>query len=164
MLTVNPPIAMCPKYHKSFNSNRSMKYGDIITSTLVGIIALYIVAMAIGLPVFLVFDYFDLGHLTNSAWFTVLLYLLGLIPAYFAAKGIWKLLKKEGHMTFWWIARGGITLGGLGLIGGMVIPIILDMGNQGPLIGILLTGPGGLVVGAFAGFVAKWRHDRNRFN
>jgi hypothetical protein len=138
-----------------------MKYVDIIASSLVGIIGLYAAAMAIGLPVFLTLEYFEMGHLTDASWFTVLLYLFAIIPAYFAGRGFWRLLKKEGHMTFWWIARGGIILGGLGLIGGMVIPIILDMGNQGPLIGIIVTGPGGLVVGVFAGFVAKWRYDRN---
>ena len=49
---------------------------------------------------------------------------------------------------------GAVILGGLGFMGGFLGPIIFTPeANQGPLLGILITGPLGFLVGGIAGFV-----------
>ena len=46
------------------------------------------------------------------------------------------------------------ALGILGLIGGMVVPALLDPSTvQGPLLGIFVTGPLGVIIGGHAGIV-----------
>ena len=138
-----------------------MRYANMIASIVVGIIALWGIAMIFSIPFLFLLNYFDMEEVTNASWFAIVIYLMAVWPAYFVGKSFLNVLKTESHLTFWWIARGGIILGGIGLIGGMTIPILLGIGgNQGPLLGILITGPGGLLIGSFAGFLAKWRHDR----
>jgi hypothetical protein len=133
----------------------------MIASIVVGIIALWGIAMIFSIPFLFLLNYFDMEEVTNASWFTIMIYLMAVWPAYFVGKSFLNVLKTESHMTFWWIARGGIILGGIGLIGGMTIPILLGIGgNQGPILGIVITGPGGLLIGSFAGFLAKWRHNR----
>ncbi len=54
----------------------------------------------------------------------------------------------------WKTFRGGFILGGIGFVGGFVGPILLTPeANQGPLLGIFLTGPLGFLVGCVGGFV-----------
>ncbi|MCW1382789.1 hypothetical protein OLX02_08120 [Novosphingobium sp. KCTC 2891] len=46
----------------------------------------------------------------------------------------------------------------IGFVGGFVGPIILTPeANQGPLLGILVTGPGGFLVGLVVGAAANLR-------
>ena len=54
--------------------------------------------------------------------------------------------------------RGGCLLGSIGFVAGFVGPIVLTPeANQGPLLGILVTGPGGFLVGLVAGAVSDLR-------
>jgi hypothetical protein len=47
---------------------------------------------------------------------------------------------------------GGVVLGGVGLLGGIVGPFIVDpRGTHGRLVGLLITGPLGFVVGCVIG-------------
>jgi hypothetical protein len=47
---------------------------------------------------------------------------------------------------------GAAVLGGLGFVAGFFGPMILAPGaNQGPLLGLFITGPAGVVIGAIAG-------------
>jgi hypothetical protein len=49
---------------------------------------------------------------------------------------------------------GGLLLGGAGFVAGFLGPIVLNPGaNQGPLLGIFLTGPGGAIIGAILGTI-----------
>lgn len=49
-----------------------------------------------------------------------------------------------------------LAVGTTGFVTGYVGPILLTPGaNQGPLLGIFLTGPGGLALGAVMGLVMK---------
>jgi hypothetical protein len=49
---------------------------------------------------------------------------------------------------------GGIIVGGIGFVAGFVGPIIFTPeSNQGPLLGIFITGPLGFIVGALAGYL-----------
>jgi hypothetical protein len=55
------------------------------------------------------------------------------------------------------IALGAIIVGAAGFVAGFVGPIILRPdANQGPLLGILITGPLGFLIGGIGGFV-RWR-------
>lgn len=54
--------------------------------------------------------------------------------------------------------RGGCLLGGIGFVAGFVGPIVfMPDSNQGPLLGIFITGPGGFLVGLVLGAVAGLR-------
>jgi uncharacterized YccA/Bax inhibitor family protein len=53
------------------------------------------------------------------------------------------------NLTF----RGGIIVGGISFLAGFLGPIILtSQANQGPLVGIFITGPVGFVLGIIAGY------------
>ena len=56
-----------------------------------------------------------------------------------------------------WIVGCAVGLGLLGLLGGTLGPLLLaPEANQGPLLGIFFTGPGGLVVGAL---LSQWIYN-----
>jgi hypothetical protein len=51
-----------------------------------------------------------------------------------------------------------VILGGIGFAGGFFGPIIFTPeSNQGPLLGIFITGPIGAVLGAIIGVLIGWR-------
>ena len=57
--------------------------------------------------------------------------------------------------------RWGVILGIVGFVGGFVGPIIFTPeANQGPLLGIFITGPLGFVVGLIVGLVLSLRPSR----
>ena len=50
--------------------------------------------------------------------------------------------------------RGGVIIGGISFLAGFLGPIVLTpQANQGPLVGIFITGPIGFVVGIIAGYI-----------
>lgn len=52
------------------------------------------------------------------------------------------------------VGIGAAALGGLGFVAGFFGPMIFAPGaNQGPLLGIFITGPGGALLGALAGWL-----------
>ncbi|MER9171221.1 hypothetical protein NKI12_28625 [Mesorhizobium australicum] len=62
------------------------------------------------------------------------------------------------------IFRWGVLLGIIGFVGGFVGPVIFTPdANLGPLLGLLITGPLGLVIGLVVGFVISLRPSRRRF-
>lgn len=59
------------------------------------------------------------------------------------------------------IFRWGVIVGLIGFVGGLVGPIIFTPdANQGPLLGMFITGPVGLVLGLVFGFVLSLRPKR----
>ena len=54
-----------------------------------------------------------------------------------------------------WAALGGI----IGFVGGFFGPMLLGGGNQGPLLGLFITGPGGVILGAVAGAIVGLRRS-----
>jgi hypothetical protein len=57
--------------------------------------------------------------------------------------------------------RWGVILGIVGFVCGFVGPVIFTPeANQGPLLGIFITGPLGVVVGLVVGFVLSLRPSR----
>jgi len=52
------------------------------------------------------------------------------------------------------VFKGALIVGGIGFCAGFFGPIVFAPdANQGPLLGILITGPLGAVLGAIGGFV-----------
>lgn len=57
--------------------------------------------------------------------------------------------------------RWGVILGVTGFVGGFVGPLIFTPeANQGPLLGIFITGPLGFILGLAVGFVLSLRPRR----
>lgn len=88
-------------------------------------------------------------------------WLLALVVARFVWK---KTASREAHNgLFTSIGLGACILGGIGLFGGFVGPMIFaPESNQGPLLGILITGPAGFVLGALGGAV-RWFFRKKHF-
>ena len=62
-------------------------------------------------------------------------------------------------MRFIYALMGGVVLGGIGFAGGFFGPIIFNpQANQGPLLGIFITGPLGFLLGTALGWVVASRH------
>lgn len=58
---------------------------------------------------------------------------------------------------------GGLVIGGIAFLGGFIGPIILmPEANQGPLLGILLTGPLGWILGTIFGVTREKRRQIHR--
>ena len=56
---------------------------------------------------------------------------------------------------------GGAMLGGLGFLGGFFGPLVFaPEANQGPLLGIFITGPLGVILGAVGGALVGWYRNR----
>lgn len=54
--------------------------------------------------------------------------------------------------------RPALLLGAIGFAAGFFGPMILRPGaNQGPMLGIFITGPGGFLLGLLYGTVREWR-------
>ena len=74
-----------------------------------------------------------------------------LLAGWFALRGC----LVESRRAMKRVILGGVILGGVGFIAGFVGPILLRPdANQGPLLGIFITGPLGFVVGAAAGWIS----------
>ena len=77
-----------------------------------------------------------------------------LLFAGFVAWFVWGKLSVAPDGLFSNILFGAIVLGSIGFVGGFFGPIILTPhANQGPLLGIFITGPLGCVLGGIAGLV-----------
>lgn len=57
--------------------------------------------------------------------------------------------------------KWGAILGAIGFLGGFVGPVIFTPeANQGPLLGIFITGPLGFILGLVVGFVLRILPER----
>lgn len=103
-----------------------------------------------------------------GAWLLVFLLSLVLLPAFlqwlqpvvalgfaiWAARRVWRQLEDVAAMGLpVFVGTGALVLGGLGFALGFFGPMIVaPEANQGPLLGIFITGPGGAALGAVAGW------------
>ena len=91
---------------------------------------------------------------STATWFSVP---IALIIGWYT----WKSLNRENIGAIAAIFTGAILIGGIFFTVGFIGPLILaPNANLGPLIGILITGPLGLIVGAIAGFIYWLREEK----
>ena len=77
-----------------------------------------------------------------------------LTAAGLAAGFVWRALATAERGFFGAIAIGAAVVGTIGFIGGFFGPLIFaPEANQGPLLGLFITGPGGFLVGGIGGAV-----------
>ncbi len=81
-------------------------------------------------------------------------FLAALICALLAGRYVWKRTdgRASSHGLLESVAAGALIVGVIGFLIGFVGPIIVTpSANQGPLLGIFITGPLGVVLGAIGG-------------
>lgn len=67
---------------------------------------------------------------------------------------VWRKLGARQYSLMSDVSLGALVIGGSGFLSGFIGPIIFTPeANQGPLLGIFITGPAGLIIGAILGFV-----------
>jgi hypothetical protein len=82
--------------------------------------------------------------------------------AVIAATFVWRSLGSVNRGFLASVATGAALLGTIGFVGGFFGPMIFaPQANQGPLLGLFITGPGGFVLGAVGG-AAYWGVARSR--
>lgn len=83
---------------------------------------------------------------------TAILIIVSLLIAVIIALFIWKKTGKISNGLSNYILIGGIVFGSIGFFTGFFGPIIFDpSANQGPLLGIFITGPIGFLIGLVGG-------------
>jgi hypothetical protein len=71
-----------------------------------------------------------------------------------AGRLVWRSAGSENRGIVMHVVRGALLVGGIGFTAGFFGPMILTPGaNQGPLLGLLITGPLGFLLGALGGLV-----------
>ena len=80
---------------------------------------------------------------------------------------LWMAIRHGPVQNRWWRQENpigfGIFVGGIAFLGGFVGPMILAPGaNQGPLLGIIYTGPLGTIGGFVWGLLRAWRRSAAR--
>ncbi|MBC7519602.1 MAG: hypothetical protein H7268_00690 [Sandarakinorhabdus sp.] len=99
---------------------------------------------------------FSLFAPTAPAWFRTA---AGLSRGALAAIAVWRASANASGLGGAMVTGAGL-LGGIGFGGGFFGPMLLaPSANQGPLLGMFMTGPGGFVLGAVAG-VVRWAMAR----
>jgi hypothetical protein len=121
------------------------------TRMLLGV-AVFIAVYFLCWPALLLLTGGHLGWLANVG---------ALVLAILAARRTW-VRTESGDMTPLFAAGlGAATVGACGFAIGFVGPMILAPdANQGPLLGIFITGPLGAVLGAFGGYLVGRRRAR----
>lgn len=86
--------------------------------------------------------------------------LVALAAAIYAARQVWSGTAEGSTSVPAMAGLGAVIVGGLGFVLGFFGPMILAPGaNQGPLLGLFITGPAGVVIGAVAGAVYARRRQ-----
>ncbi len=109
----------------------------------------------ISLLMFLTVLFFISTILTITTSFPIWLStVLSLACASLAAWFTWKLVSGEKANTIAAIIGGALILGGLFFIIGFLVPMVISKDtSQGPMIGIFIAAPLGLIVGAIGGYL-----------
>lgn len=81
-------------------------------------------------------------------------FLIPLIAAVAVARYLWVRANDMPKHLAGFIFYGAVLFGGVGFTAGFFGPMIfVPEANQGPLLGIFITGPAGVLIGAIAGLV-----------
>jgi hypothetical protein len=85
----------------------------------------------------------------DQAWIASL---VAFAAAIYVARQVWNGTAEGATSVPVMAGLGAVTLGGLGFVLGFFGPMILaPEANQGPMLGLFITGPAGVVIGAIAG-------------
>jgi hypothetical protein len=88
--------------------------------------------------------------------------LLSLLAAVLAGRYFWSRATFSPEGPAGSIVKGALLVGGIGFCAGFFGPLIFaPEANQGPLLGILITGPLGFLLGAAGGFGYWWLRQRS---
>ena len=78
--------------------------------------------------------------------------LVALAAAVYVARQVWNGAAEGTTSVAVMAGLGAVIVGGLGFVLGFFGPMIFAPGaNQGPMLGLFITGPAGVVIGAIAG-------------
>lgn len=87
--------------------------------------------------------------------------LLALVIASLAARSAWLRSADPSHSALLFAGFGAAVLGSIGFALGFFGPMIFaPEANQGPMLGIFITGPGGALLGAVLGLIYGARQAR----
>ena len=109
------------------------------------------------------FMYWMGGALLYPAGLPALLAPVGaLVCSALVARFVWRRTGSSAGGPASFVFAGALMVGALGFIAGFFGPMLLTPeANQGPLLGLFITGPAGLVLGAVGGGIV-WRGRRAR--
>jgi hypothetical protein len=80
--------------------------------------------------------------------------LVALAASTYVARTVWNGTAEDSTSVTVMAGLGAAILGGLGFVAGFFGPMIFAPdANQGPMLGLFITGPAGVVIGAIAGAV-----------
>lgn len=79
--------------------------------------------------------------------------LLSLAAGIAAGRYVWKNVAAVDKGVAAYALNGALVVGGIGFVGGFFGPMLLGGGNQGPLLGLFITGPLGFLLGGIGGLV-----------
>jgi hypothetical protein len=80
--------------------------------------------------------------------------LVALAASVYVSRQVWNGTAEGSGSVAVMAGLGAVILGGLGFVAGFFGPMILvPQANQGPMLGLFITGPAGVVIGAIAGAV-----------
>lgn len=80
--------------------------------------------------------------------------LVALAAAIYVARKVWNGTADGASSVAMMAGLGAVALGGLGFVVGFFGPMIFaPQANQGPMLGLFITGPAGVVIGAIAGAI-----------
>lgn len=97
---------------------------------------------------------FDLGVVGN---------ILALVIAVMVARSVWRRGDAVPDTVLGAVGYGAAIVGSMGFAAGFFGPMIFAPGaNQGPMLGIFITGPAGALLGAVGGFFYGLNRDRGR--
>jgi hypothetical protein len=87
----------------------------------------------------------------GQAWIAII---LALVVAWYTARFVWRQTESLSGGPIVTAGLGAAVAGAIGFIGGFFGPMIFAPdANQGPLLGLFITGPLGVVVGAIGGYI-----------
>jgi hypothetical protein len=102
---------------------------------------------------------FSLLPFITHHWIPSVISLLGAIGV---GRYVWKKLDSTPHALISNVLLGAVVLGAIGFCGGFFGPMLFaPEANQGPLLGIFITGPLGFLLGAVGGFL-YWLLQKKR--
>ncbi|MFC5626034.1 hypothetical protein [Algoriphagus winogradskyi] len=95
-------------------------------------------------------------------WAMVISSIASFITAGYLAYSVWNKQTNKMPRLGSYILGGALGLGVVGFVLGFFGPLIFTPeANQGPLLGILITGPGGIALGAIAGSI-YWKVKKRK--